>query len=224
MRASGALPHGQVGECIFAGASDRVARFAGRLGRVLPRRDTQPLEVDVALGDFRLTGRLTGMTASGWVGYRLAKIKAADYLNLWLHHLALNVTAPEGVARQSYWVAEDYDVALDPVENAETSLKNLLDLYWWGSRRLLPFFPKSALAYVERLRKDQEQGKEPDLDRALWAARQVWEGSEQRAGSAERGDAYYQLAFGDADPLDGEFTALATAVFGPLFAVIDAES
>ncbi|HCB15067.1 MAG TPA: exodeoxyribonuclease V subunit gamma, partial [Gammaproteobacteria bacterium] len=90
MRASGALPHGQVGECLFAEASDRVVRFAGRLGRVFPRRDTEPLEVDLTLGDFRLTGRLAGMTATGWVGYRLAKIKAADYLNLWLHHLALN--------------------------------------------------------------------------------------------------------------------------------------
>ncbi|HRY16649.1 MAG TPA: exodeoxyribonuclease V subunit gamma, partial [Candidatus Competibacteraceae bacterium] len=222
MRASGALPHGQVGECLFAGASERVARFAGRLGRVLPRRDTEPLEVDLSLGDFRVTGRWTGMTASGWVGYRLAKIKATDYLNLWLHHLALNVAAPEGIARQSHWVAEDQDVALDPLENAEALLKSLLDLYWQGSCRLLPFFPKSALAYVERLCKDQERGKEPDPDKALGAARQAWEGSEQRAGLAERRDAYYQLAFGDADPLDREFTALATAVFEPLFAAIDA--
>ncbi|MCB1776784.1 MAG: exodeoxyribonuclease V subunit gamma, partial [Candidatus Competibacteraceae bacterium] len=222
MRASGALPHGQVGECLFAGASERVARFAGRLGRVLPRRDTEPREVDLTLGDFRVTGRLTGMTASGWVGYRLAKIKAADYLNLWLHHLALNVAAPEGVARQSHWVAEDQDIALDPLENAEALLKTLLDLYWQGSCRLLPFFPKSALTYIERLRKDQKQGKEPNPDKALWAARQAWEGSEQRAGLAERRDAYYQLAFGDVDPLDSEFTALATVVFEPLFTAIDA--
>lgn len=218
MRASGALPHGQVGECLFAGASDRVTRFAGRLGRILPRRDSEPLEIDLNLGDFRLTGRLTGMTATGWVGYRLAKLKAADYLNLWLHHLTLNAAAPEGVARQSHWVAEDQDILLDAVENPETSLRVLLDLYWQGSRRLLPFFPKSALAYVERLRKD----KGDDPDKALWAAQRIWEGDERRAGSAEREDAYYQLAFGDADPLNGEFTALAMAIFGPLFEAIDA--
>ncbi|MCB1918397.1 MAG: exodeoxyribonuclease V subunit gamma [Candidatus Competibacteraceae bacterium] len=224
MRASGALPHGQVGECLFAGASERVARFAGRLGRVLPRRDTKPLEVDLMLGDFRLTGRLTGMTASGWVGYRLAKIKAADYLNLWLHHLALNVAAPEGVARQSHWVAEDQDVVLDALEHPQALLKTLLDLYWQGSCRLLPFFPKSALAYVESFRKAQEKGKEADPDKALWAARQVWEGSEQQASLAERRDAYYQLAFGDVDPLDSTFTAMAMAVFGSLFETMDANS
>lgn len=218
MRASGTLPHGQVGECLFAEASDRVVRFAGRLGRVFPRRDTEPLAVDLTLGDFRLTGRLAGMTAAGWVGYRLAKIKAADYLNLWLHHLALNAAAPEGAARQSHWVAEDQDIVLDMVENPDALLSVLLDLYWQGSRRLLPFFPKSALAYTERLRKDK--GNDPD--KALWAAQRIWEGDEQRAGSAEREDAYYQLAFGSTGPLDEEFTSLAITVFGPLFEAIDA--
>ncbi|MCP5157851.1 MAG: exodeoxyribonuclease V subunit gamma [Gammaproteobacteria bacterium] len=218
MRASAALPHGQVGECVFAGASERVLRFAGRLGRVLPRRDMEPLELNLTLGAFHLTGRLPGMTATGWVGYRLAKVKAGDYLNLWLHHLALNAAAPEGIAQQSHWIAEDQDILLHPVEAAETSLRRLLDLYWQGSRRLLPFFPKSALTYVERLRKD----KEPDPGKALWAARRTWEGDERRTGSAEREDAYYQLAFGETDPLDSEFIALAIAVFGALFDAIDA--
>ncbi|HCB12831.1 MAG TPA: exodeoxyribonuclease V subunit gamma, partial [Gammaproteobacteria bacterium] len=146
------------------------------------------------------------------------KIKAADSLNLWLHHLALNAAAPEGAARQSHWVAEDQDILLDAVENPEASLRGLLDLYWQGSRRLLPFFPKSALAYVERLRKDK--GNDPD--KALWAAQRIWEGDEQRAGSAEREDAYYQLAFGDTGPLDEEFTTLAITIFGPLFEAMDA--
>ncbi|MGB5063168.1 MAG: exodeoxyribonuclease V subunit gamma, partial [Candidatus Competibacter sp.] len=38
LRAGGALPHGQVGECVFAEAQERVVRFAGRLGRMVPRR------------------------------------------------------------------------------------------------------------------------------------------------------------------------------------------
>jgi exodeoxyribonuclease V gamma subunit len=212
MRANGALPHGQVGECVFVDAYERVERFAGRLGRVFPRRDGAPLELDLMLGEFRLTGRLTGMTQAGWVGYRLAKIKAGDYLKLWLHHLALNAIQEKGV-RQSYWVAEDQLVTLEPLEQPEMLLRGLLEAYWQGSRRLLHFFPKSGLAYVERLRKD----KEPNPDKALWAARRAWEGEERRPGTAEREDAYYQLAFGDTDPLNEEFTTLTMAVFGPLF-------
>ncbi len=211
VRASGALPHGQVGGCGFAQAQGRVARFAGRLGRVLPGRKTDWLNLDLALGQFRLTDRLTGLTPTGWVGYRLAGMKAADYLNLWLHHLALNVMAPSGVALQSHWIAEDKDVILDPVAEPRPLLQALLELYWQGSRRLLHFFPKSALAYTQQLR------KEPNMDKAARVARIAWEGNEYQEGSAERNNPYYQLAFRDTNPLDAEFEALALAVFEPLF-------
>jgi exodeoxyribonuclease V gamma subunit len=213
-RGSGALPHGQVGECVFVQAQERVTRFAGRLGRVLPRRAPEPLDLELRLGEFELSGRLTGMTAAGRVGYRLASIKANDYLDLWLHHLALNVAAPAGMTLQSRWVAEDQEVPLEPVEEAAAHLRALLEWYWRGTRRLLHFFPKSALAYVETLRKDKNQ----DLDKALRAARRQWEGDDFQQGAPERENIYYQLAFRDADPLDGEFVELALAVFMPLFA------
>ncbi len=218
LRAGGALPHGQVGECVFAGARERVVRFAGRLGRVLPRRAAEPLNLELTLGEFRLTGRLTGLTPAGWTGYRLASMKASDYLNLWLHHLASNAVAPVGVASCGHWVAEDRDVVLEPVTNPHETLRTLLDLYWRGTRRLLHFFPKSALAYVEKL------GKDGDGERALRAAQTEWEGSEYRQSRSEREDGYYQLAFGDTDPLDGEFVELAMAVFEPLFAHVRREA
>jgi exodeoxyribonuclease V gamma subunit len=181
---------------------------------VLPRRAPEPLDLELRLGEFELSGRLTGMTAAGRVGYRLASIKANDYLDLWLHHLALNVAAPAGMTLQSRWVAEDQEVLLEPVEEAAAHLRALLEWYWRGTRRLLHFFPKSALAYVETLRKDKNQ----DLDKALRAARRQWEGDDFQQGAPERENIYYQLAFRDADPLDGEFVELALAVFMPLFA------
>ncbi len=215
MRAGGGLPHGQVGACVFTQAESRVTRFAGRLGRVLPSRRTDWLHVDVALGEFRLTDRLTGLTPTGWVGYRLASIKAADYLNLWLHHLALNMAAPPGMLLQSHWIAEDQNVILNPIPEPEQWLQTLLELYWQGTRRLLHFFPKSALAYTQQLR------KEPNTDKALRAARTAWEGSEYHQHSlAERDDPYYQLAFQETDPIDSEFIELASVVFEPLFAVM----
>lgn len=215
MRTNGALPHGQVGECVFAGALERVERFAGRLGPLFPRRQGAPLELDLSVGDFRLTGRLSGMTPDGWVGYRLAKIKAGDYLKLWLHHLVLHlVERDEDRPQKSYWVAEDRLITLNPVEQPRALLQELLDHYWQGAQRVLHFFPRSALAYMERLRQD----KEPNPDQALWAARRIWEGEERQPGIAERDNAYYQLAFGETDPLDEEFIRLSQAVFGPLFA------
>ena len=213
MRGSGALPHGQVGDCVFAEAQDRVMRFAGRLGRVLPRRDLEPLDLALKLDGFELSGRLTGITPGGRVGYRLASIKANDYLNLWLHHLVLNIAAPTGITLQSRWVAEDKEVLLEPAADAAVHLRALLEWYWRGTRRLLHFFPKSALAYVETLRKDQNQ----DTDKALRAARSQWEGGDFQQVAPERENVYYQLAFRDTDPLDVEFEAVAMAVFMPVF-------
>ena len=219
LRAEGALPHGQVGECVFKTAQDRVTRFAGRLGRIWPRRAQEPLVVDLPLGGFRLTGQVRGLTPDGWVGYRLAGMKANDYLSLWLHHLVLNVTAPDGMPRPSHWVAEDQEVLLEPVpaDEAAAYLQALLAIYGQGTQRLLHFFPKSALAYMDTLRKDKHQ----DTDKALRAAQRAWEGSEYDQRRAERDDAYYQLAFRDTDPLDDEFVELAQAVFAPLFAQIE---
>ncbi|MCC8987326.1 MAG: exodeoxyribonuclease V subunit gamma [Candidatus Contendobacter sp.] len=213
LRAEGALPHGQVGKCVFTQAQERVARFAGRLGRVWPRRAQEPLVMDVPLGGFRLTGQMSGLTPDGWVGYRLAGMKANDYLNLWLHHLALNVATPDGMTPQSHWVAEDREVLLEPVEEAAAHLQALLEIYWQGTQRLLHFFPKSALVYSDTLRQDKNQ----DADKALRAARRAWEGSDYGYNRAERDDAYYQLAFRETDPLDAEFVELALAVFAPLF-------
>ncbi|HMQ13441.1 MAG TPA: exodeoxyribonuclease V subunit gamma, partial [Candidatus Competibacter phosphatis] len=174
--------------------------------------------LDLTLGEFRLTGRLTGLTPDGWVGYRLASMKANDYLNLWLHHLASNAVAPVGAGSCSHWVAEDQEVVLEPVANPHETLRALLELYWRGTRRLLHFFPRSALAYVEKL------GKDGDGERALRAAQTEWAGSEYRQGRPEREDGYYRLAFRDTDPLDGEFVELATAVFEPLFAHVRREA
>ncbi len=212
MRAGGALPHGQVGEYAFAKAQERVTRFAGRLGRVLPRAKGEALEVDLTLGDFWLTGQLTGLTPDGWVSYRLASMKANDYLQLWLYHLALNAMAPAGMTLNSHWLAEDQDVLLEPVEDPRAQLHDLLTWYWRGSRQLLHFFPKAAFAYVGQLRKDRNN----DAESALRAARTMWEGSPFSPDRAERDDPYYRLAFRDSDPLDAEFTTVAEAVFAPL--------
>ena len=175
--------------------------------------------VDLPLGGFRLTGQVRGLTPECWVGYRLAGMKANDYLNLWLHHLALNAAAPDGMSRPSHWVAEDQEVLLEPipVADAVAYLQALLAIYQQGTQRLLHFFPNSALTYMETLRKDKHQ----DTDKALRAAQRAWEGSEYDQRRAERDDAYYQLAFRDTDPLDDEFVELAQAVFAPLFAQIE---
>ena len=151
----------------------------------------------------------------------MAQIKAPDYLQLWLHHLALNaLDAQEAIEipRCSRWIGEgrDQQVMLEPLSNAADLLTGLLDIYWQGTQRLLHFFPKSALSYIEKMRK-----KDGTAEKALQAARSTWQGSEWKQDFPERDNPYYRLAFGDCDPLDAEFAQLAMSVWGPLFALID---
>jgi exodeoxyribonuclease V gamma subunit len=121
------------------------------------------------------------------------------------------MSAPPGLRPVSCWIAEDQTLTLQPVVTARMHLEKLLMLYWRGLQRPLPFFPRTALAYTKAL---QGHGKDP-LGTALYA----WIGSEfHEHGRGESEDPYYQLVFGSIEPLDGEFTALAGAVFQPIFA------
>jgi len=214
LQASGALPHGQIGESVFARQQEKVERFAGRLARALPKRTLEPLEVDLALGDWRLTGWLTEVAETGLVGYRLAAVRARDWLDLWIRHLVLHLTAPPAVQRQSHWLGRDREVLLGPVERPAEHLQHLLACYWRGLVRPLPFFPKSSFAYAEAL----GNPKRTPLD----AARAKWEGGDFSRGESE--DLYYRVAFKGTDPLAEEFMQLAEEIFGPIFAhVVDGD-
>jgi exodeoxyribonuclease V gamma subunit len=208
----GRLPHGRVGECVFEREYEEVERFSARLGKALPRDSLQPLEVDLVLGKRHLTGWLSGVSRQGLVGYRLAKVGPKDYLDLWVRHLVLNVLAPGGVQRISHWLGRDREVMLLPVVDPLFHLQDLLDCYWRGLCWPLPFFPKSALAYVQALAagKTDPEG----------AARREWQGNDYHRGECE--DHYYQLAFRGSDPLQGEFPQLAQRIFRPLLEHIQA--
>jgi hypothetical protein len=74
-------------------------------------------------------------------------------------------------------------------------------LWQWAGRDLIPFFPATALAWVEQ--------------KARW--RDVWDGDGQNT-RPEAADPWFNLAFGATDPLDDRFFDLAQQVFAPLLA------
>jgi exodeoxyribonuclease V gamma subunit len=82
----------------------------------------------------------------------------------------------------------------------------LLNIYWEGLRKPLHFFPESSLAYAEQTAK----GTGPE--KAMRTAQSKWNAFEY----SEKEDSYYNLCFGQIDPLDAEFRELARAVFEPM--------
>jgi len=214
-RAAGRLPHGMVGDCTYEELRMGVERFVARTRPYLENAQPEPLPVDLALGDFRLTGRISGRYGGRLVQQRYARVRPQDHLRAWISHLALGLAdSPRSsmlVSRRAEgegtWVAWEYA----PVENGDGLLVALLERYWEGLQRPLQFFPRSSWDYARLvLEKGSPEGE------ALRKAWEAWAGDDYRRGENE--DPYYHLCFRDTDPLDDEFRRLARELFEPLLA------
>jgi exodeoxyribonuclease V gamma subunit len=209
-RAAGDLPHGRVGDYLFARLSADVDEFAARVRDLLPPGAPEPVDVAHEIGGFHVTGRLTGLSVQGCVQMRYAGIKAKDFLTIWLQHLLLCLAAPRVTDRRSLLIGKSQVWALGPVAGAGQVLEALLDVYRRGLLEPLPFFPESSRAFFEKL-----ADRAGDEQQALAAARRHWHGSDYAPGESE--NLYHRLCFGDSEPLEDDFKRLAVAVFQPLF-------
>ena len=216
-KASGGLPHGTIGECIYDSLSHGVKRFVEMTEPNMQGTKLEPLEIDLSISRFRVTGRIDAIYPERLIQYRYAKVKPKDRLKVWIHHLALNCLKVDDYPRTSMlvglrptgpepvWIAWEYS----PVEDSEEILGKLLEKYWEGLIRPVHFFPKSSWEYAQMVLERNKSEEE-----ALVKARTTWAGSDYHRGECE--DAYYQLCFGSTDPLDSEFEDVAEKVFEPL--------
>ncbi|MBI5184571.1 MAG: exodeoxyribonuclease V subunit gamma [Nitrospinae bacterium] len=208
-KASGALPHGIVGDLELERVGEQLEEF---IPAVLQFQGSPlgPLLLDHEITGFRITGRLDNLSTEGLLSYRFTKTKPRDRLTAWVRHLALNLAAPEGCPEKSVFVGEDSVLKFIPVEDPKGILEKLLHVYWEGLCGPAPFFPKSSFAYAESiLRKGWSEEK------ALEKAEAEWFGGEFQA-SPESCDPYLDLCFRRTNPLGQEFRRLALEIFGPL--------
>lgn len=207
MRASGQLPHGSPGESFFYQVCEEVRDFIGKVSPYMEGHCLRPRPVDIHIGDFRLTGRIDNIYPGGLLHFRFAEARPRDRLSLWIHHLILNRLEPAGYPFPSRLILKDLSCELPPLQESEKYLRQLLEIYWQGLIRPLPFFPRASFAYA------QSFNKYKDAERARRAAGRTWETDHGR-GEAE--DPYFQLCFKDGDPLGEEFQSLAIRIFDPI--------
>ena len=217
VHASGQLPHGTLGECIFEELSQGVESFVEKSKLYIQEKTLEPLEVDLNISGFRLTGQINPIYPERLVQYRYARVKARDRLKVWIHHLALNSLMADTYPRTSMlaglepdkrreavWTAWEYS----PVENSKDILESLLNEYWAGLMKPLHFFLETSWTYAHMLLEKNKSGED-----ALNSARRIWEKTDYNRGECE--DPYYQLCFGNTDPFDSEFQRIAEQVFRP---------
>ena len=208
IRASGQLPHGTPGELLYDQSRAEVEAFLRDLLPYLEGKILQPLEVDLMIGGFRLVGRLENIYAAGLLRFRYASVKPRDRLNLWVHHLVLNMTGAKDYPDFSCLVGKDLECRYPSVAGSEKILQSLLQTYWEGMRKPLHFFPRSSWVFAEALAKGKDE------ERAMRAARKEWFADNYREG--ENSDPYFQVCFRNIDPLDDEFQNLSVEIFEPI--------
>ncbi len=208
-RARGLLPPAGQGRVAFEALREKAERFAATVAPLVAEKELEPLQLDVQLGDFRLTGRVGGIHPGGLVRHRSARSKSKYLLSCWLEHLALNLAAPSGYPRGSSLVALDCISSFSPLQDPGTILMDLLDLYRQGLCEPLPFFPECSFVFSE----------EPErTDKVVT----VWNGSEWGGGHpGERAkDQAFDLCFGRMAPealfTSDRFREISDAVYGPL--------
>ncbi|MCI0422483.1 MAG: hypothetical protein L0312_25220, partial [Acidobacteria bacterium] len=208
VRNRGLLPAGTAGEVVFRDAVAGVEAFASLLLPLLEGEPFAPLDLDLGIENFQLSGRVSQIWPQYLLRYRCAGVKAKDRLDLWIDHLSLQCIRRPGDPKRSILVAKEGCWNFRPVTDAQTILRQLLNHYWEGLREPLRFFPQAAYGFAKR----RGQGKTDDD--AMSAARRIWQGDERSRGECE--DPYYRLNFGKVDPLDEHFAMLALGIFGPL--------
>jgi exodeoxyribonuclease V gamma subunit len=213
LRASGRFPHGTPGEQAFKDLSTGVMDFVARAKRFIGQSALEPLQLDLSLSGFHITGAI-GPIYPGWLlRYRYAGLKPKDLLKAWVFHLALNCADVAGYPKESILMGlhrkKWQGVSFKSPENPRELLGQLLEFYWQGLMRPIHFFPKTSLEYSRLI---GSKGKSEE--EAMKAARSIWLGNDFQRG--ERADLHMALCFRGTDPLDQEFRHLAVQVCGPL--------
>ncbi|QTA88951.1 exodeoxyribonuclease V subunit gamma [Desulfonema magnum] len=218
-KASGQLPHGTVGTCIYDRISQETDQFVKKIQPYIQGTALKPLEVDLSLNGFRLNGKIDAIYPERLVHYRYAKVKSSDRIKTWIHHLVLNCRNGSGYGADSKYprfsmlAGSDSMWKYEPLENSEAILETLLEKYWEGLKKPLHFFPKTSWEYADMI-----LGKSKSSEAALQKAQNAWTGGDWSSGEIEE-DFYFQLCFEHANPLDSEFQKTALEIFEPLINV-----
>jgi len=212
---SGRLPQAGFGRIQLAAIEPEAWAISSRL-RTLLDDPLEPKEIDSHIGPFHLSGWLHNLYPTGRVTWRSGRMKGSDLMEWWLGHLCLSLMRPSGHASRSIHLSwerqQKTDTVrqwlLEPVAQPEPILAQLLDLYWQGLQRPLPFFPETSCAWAEA-----KPGKAQD------DARQAWLGSYAIRG--EGSDPAYGYFFPPQPPPFGEEFVALTGLFAPMFAILE---
>ncbi len=214
-KAMGQLPHGHVGDFNYNEMSIEVENFTSKIASLTSGAGRAPLEIDLHIAGFDLSGRLSDIMEPGLIFVRYARQRIRDILTAWIHHLVLGCQAPPEYPQTSFLICKDSAMTFDPVPAKRALLEDLLNLYRRGLEKPIHFYPDTSYAYAwhKLIKSASDQS-------ALAKAAEKWQGNERsrQYSTPESEDPYYDQCFRRMDALDDEFREIALMVFTPIIA------
>ena len=209
-KAAGELPHGRPGNVYYNRLMDELGSFRTTLTKLLENQEIKKLGVDLAAGDFRLTGFLDHVNGRGLLYYRYAAMTPKDVIRSWISHLALNCLADNQAAkgRNTYYVCRKKIYKYSQTSESSRHLEYLLDLYWQGLSEPLSFFPNTSHEFARETLKGKSKQE------ALRKASLEWEGNNFN-NEGERKDPYNLLCCKNMTLAESRFMETAIGVFMP---------
>ncbi|WP_051543528.1 exodeoxyribonuclease V subunit gamma [Thiothrix lacustris] len=206
LRAQGLLPHGKPGELAFKKEVAVTEAFFQSL-QPLPVLERESLSL--TLGEFHLSGTVASLDkAVGRKVCEFGKLSYWNWLDIWLHHLALNTLRESDCPHRTLIDTPEHSFQLEPVADAREQLQQLLDWYWQGLQEPLAFFPKSVFEAC-----DNKTGE------MKWdAAHKTWNGDTFSGRECDKPE--YSLLYRGINPLEEQEDAcmdITQGVFGNMF-------
>ncbi|HCK76409.1 MAG TPA: exodeoxyribonuclease V subunit gamma [Gammaproteobacteria bacterium] len=201
-RLGGALPSGTPGVLAAQQAWTQATPVITHLAPLLDKEPGQTVAVETSLEGWRLNGVLENVGPNGQVLWSVDALSPWVMLRAWCAHLLLNCD-PAAPSHQTHLVDAAGVILFSPQEDAVAKLGRLVEVFREGLCRPVPFFPRSAWAYMSA-------AKTP-----LANAYRTWAGSEHASAPGESADPFFALAFRDRldTALDSEFESLALQIF-----------
>ena len=211
--ATGLLPEGWPGEQAYSKKLREIVDFGSRLKNVLNDARYEPIDIDLPIDDFRITGRLDELYKEFMLQYRYGAARAKYKIAFWIRHLLYLQAKQEHMPAESrfYHLDKNRDLcylALNDIEDPVAELRNLMGLYWTGMTAGLDFFPNSSMAYAEgKLCEGKEHNEALNKAKKKWKNRYV-------DYDFEGDDPYNKLCFGNTKPLlSKEFPKLSIDIW-----------
>ncbi|MDY6793093.1 MAG: exodeoxyribonuclease V subunit gamma [Thermodesulfobacteriota bacterium] len=209
-RASGTLPHGNIGKVSYSEMSIGAGIFADKIESITKGQKLSGVDVDCEVAGFKISGKISDIYEQGLIIFRYTAVKPKDYLKAWIYHLLLCTIGDSQCSHKSTLLGSDLVYEFEPIQHPKEIMRYLLQVYWNGLSQPVHFFPAASYEYARQIWK---KGKSKSS--ALKSAEKKWNAGYRHPGESK--DPYVDLCFRDTDPLDDQFEKISTEVFGPIF-------